>query len=80
MTSEESNLRKRLARVLKDLDKSRATVLVDGWQTQRFAKKSRRWDILAVEKFEILEKLEQFETTEKKGTRAVGRQAENACQ
>ncbi len=61
MTSEEKSLRKRLVRVEAELDKNRTSVLVDGWQTQRFAKKSRKWDMLAIEKFELLEKLEQFD-------------------
>jgi allantoicase len=61
MTSAEMVLRRRLAKVEKELDKNRATVLVDGWQTQRFAKKSRKWDMLAIEKFELIEKLEQFD-------------------
>jgi allantoicase len=61
MTSAEMVLRRRLAKVEEELDKNRATVLVDGWQTQRFAKKSRKWDMLAIEKFELIEKLEQFD-------------------
>lgn len=60
MSTEEKRLLRRLAKVEAELDKNRATVLVDGWQTQRFAKKSRKWDMLAIEKFELLEKLEQF--------------------
>jgi allantoicase len=61
MTSAEMVLRRRLAKVEEELDKNRATVLVDGWQTQRFAKKSRKWDMLAIEKFELIEKLEQLD-------------------
>jgi allantoicase len=61
MSKKEAQLRRRLRIVEADLEKNRATVLVDGWQTQRFAKKSRKWDVLAIEKFELIEKLEQFD-------------------
>lgn len=61
MKSEEKRIRRRLAKVESELEKNRATVLCDGWQTQRFAKKSRKWDMLAIEKFQLFEKLEQLE-------------------
>lgn len=48
------NLKKKLAKVESELDKCRTSVLQDGWQTQRFAKKSRKWDVLALEKMSIL--------------------------
>lgn len=38
----------------KQLQKVRGvSPLTDGWQTQRLAKKQRKWDELAKEKFEI---------------------------
>lgn len=54
-------LKKKLAKVEKELDKNRTSVLQDGWQTQRFAKKSRKWDILAQEKMQLKEQIEDLE-------------------
>jgi len=34
--------------------------LTDGWQTQRLAKKQRKWDELSKEKFNILTKLNEL--------------------
>lgn len=50
-------LKKRLAKIEKELEKSRGTVQEDGWQTQRFARKSRKWDVLAQEKMKIIQRL-----------------------
>jgi allantoicase len=33
----------------------------DGWQTQRHAKKARKWDILAQRKMEIISKINDLE-------------------
>ncbi len=55
-------LKNRLAKVEAELDKNRTTVLVDGWQTQRHAKKSRKWDMLALEKHDLRSKIEDLET------------------
>ena len=54
-------LLKRLATVEKELDKCRTTVREDGWQTQRHARKSRKWDHYAREKHILLELLEDVE-------------------
>lgn len=54
-------LKKRLIRVEKELDKCRCSTLQDGWQTQRFAKKARKWDYYAQEKMKIILKIEEYE-------------------
>ena len=51
-----SKLEKKLDKIEKELEKVRTSSFVDGWQTQRHAKRGRKWDILAQEKF----KLQQF--------------------
>ena len=49
-------LKKRLEKVEKELEKVRGcSPLTDGWQTQRYAKKSRKWDILAQERMMLIE-------------------------
>jgi hypothetical protein len=35
--------------------------LQDGWQTQRHAKKARKWDILAQRKMEIINQIDKLE-------------------
>lgn len=52
-------LLKRLEKIEKELEKNRTSVIQDGWQTQRHAKKSRKWDFLAIEKMEIIQQLNQ---------------------
>jgi len=48
-------LRRKLEKVEKELEKVRGcSPLTDGWQTQKFAKKSRKWDILSQEKQKLL--------------------------
>ena len=59
---DKQKLEKRLNQIEKELDKNRTSVIQDGWQTQRHAKKSRKWDFLAQEKIEILKKLEDLST------------------
>jgi len=54
-------LRKRLERIEKELDGCRTSSYVDGWQTQRHAKKARKWDELAKEKFKLKQKIEEIE-------------------
>jgi allantoicase len=51
-------LKKRLEKIEKQLDTCRTSVLQDGWQTQRFAKKSHKWDILAVRKMQLIQQIE----------------------
>ena len=60
MKTEKEKLQKRLEKIEKELGKNRTSVIQDGWQTQRHAKKSRKWDFLAIEKFEILKKIEEY--------------------
>lgn len=45
--SELEKYQKQLAKIEKELDKCRTSVLDDGWQTQRYAKKARKWDYYA---------------------------------
>lgn len=54
-------LKKRLEKIEKELDTCRTSVLQDGWQTQRFAKKSRKWDILAQRKMQLIQQIEDEE-------------------
>jgi allantoicase len=61
-------LKKRLSIVENELDKCRTSTMKDGWQTQRFSKKSRRWDILAQEKIKLLGLIDDEELTIKIST------------
>lgn len=54
-------LQQRLNKIEKELSTCRTSVLQDGWQTQRFAKKSRKWDILAQEKMKLKQQIEDAE-------------------
>lgn len=58
-------LKLRLTKIEKELDSCRTSVMKDGWQTQRFAKKSRKWDILALRKFEIIKEIDNIELLNK---------------
>ena len=53
-----TKLEKKLDKIKKELDKVRTSSFVDGWQTQRHAKKSRKWDVLAQEKFKLQQSLD----------------------
>lgn len=55
---ERPKLERRLKAIEKKLGKVRGTVQEDGWQTQRYAKKMRSWDMLAQEKMKIIQQLE----------------------
>lgn len=55
-------LKQRLNNVEMKLNKNRPTVQEDGWQTQRYAKKARNWDIYAQEKMKVLQQIEICET------------------
>jgi allantoicase len=57
-------LKKQLEKVEKQLDKCRTSTMQDGWQTQRFAKKSRNWDYYAQEKMRLIEQIEVCEDKE----------------
>lgn len=54
------HLKIQLAKIEKELAKVRTSVMDDGWQTQRHAKKARKWDILAQKKMEILRKIDEL--------------------
>ncbi|MCB9032240.1 MAG: hypothetical protein H6553_00225 [Chitinophagales bacterium] len=36
----------------------------DGWQTQRHAKKSRKWDILAQRKMDLIQQIDEIEDSQ----------------
>lgn len=57
-----SKLKDKLAKVEKELDTCRTSVLQDGWQTMRYAKKARKWDILAQEKMKLIQQIEEYDT------------------
>lgn len=55
-------LRTKLQKVEKELEKVRGcSPLTDGWQTQRYAKKSRKWDMLAQERMNIINQIEDLQ-------------------
>jgi allantoicase len=54
-------LKSRLLKIENELSTCRTSVLQDGWQTQRHAKKARKWDILAQRKMEILSEIDEIE-------------------
>jgi allantoicase len=54
-------LKKRLEKIEKELDKCRTSSFVDGWQTQRHAKKSRKWDVLAQQKMKLIQQINDYE-------------------
>jgi allantoicase len=58
-------LRKRLDKIEKELDKCRTSSFIDGWQTQRHAKKSRKWDVLAQDKMKLIQQIEDYENIPK---------------
>ncbi len=53
-------LQQRLDKIEKELSTCRTSVLQDGWQTQKFAKKSRKWDILAQRKMQLIQQIELY--------------------
>ena len=59
-----ANKKKELAKIESQLLKVRTSVLDDGWQTQRHAKKSRSWDILAEKKRELRWEIEDLQDIE----------------
>ena len=61
MLKTKKHLLKKLEKVEKELEKVRGcSPLTDGWQTQKFAKKDRKWDELAKEKMKIIQILEDL--------------------
>tara|TARA_R100001530_G_scaffold96802_1_gene67237 strand:- start:205 stop:405 length:201 start_codon:yes stop_codon:yes gene_type:complete len=62
-----NNLKKKLEKVEKELEKVRGcSPLTDGWQTQRYAKKSRKWDMLAQERMNLIWEIEDLEESSSK--------------
>jgi hypothetical protein len=60
MTQDLKKLQIKLDKINKELDKCRTSSFIDGWQTQKHAKKSRKWDMLAQEKFELQIKINEL--------------------
>lgn len=54
-------LKLRLLKIESQLSTCRTSVLQDGWQTQRHAKKARKWDILAQRKMELIQQIDEIE-------------------
>lgn len=54
-------LKSRLLKIESELSTCRTSVLQDGWQTQRHAKKARKWDFMAQRKMEILSQIDEIE-------------------
>lgn len=54
-------LKSRLLKIENELSTCRTSVMQDGWQTQRHAKKARKWDILAQRKMELIQQIEDEE-------------------
>jgi hypothetical protein len=58
---EVDKLKKKLTKIESELNKCRTSTLEDGWQTQRYAKKARKWDYYAQEKMKIKQQIEEYE-------------------
>lgn len=54
-------LTKQLGKIEAALDKCRGSVLEDGWQTMRYAKKMRKWDYYAQEKMKLINQIEDLQ-------------------
>ncbi len=52
-------LQRRLNKVEQELNTCRTSVMQDGWQTSRHSKKSRKWDMLAQEKFKLIQLIDE---------------------
>jgi len=61
MELELQKLHTKLEKIETELSKCRGSVLEDGWQTQRYAKKMRKWDYYAQEKMQILQQIDEIE-------------------
>lgn len=70
--SELQKLRTKLEKVEQELEKVRGcSPLTHGWQTQRYAKASRKWDELAKEKRALMDKIEEAEESAKESRRII---------
>jgi hypothetical protein len=54
-------LKKSLEKIELQLSKCRTSVMEDGWQTMKYAKKARKWDVLAQEKMRVKQLIEEYE-------------------
>jgi len=54
-------LSKQLAKIETELSKCRGSVMADGWQTQRYAKKMRNWDYYAQKKMKLIGQINELE-------------------
>lgn len=54
-------LKKQLHKIEIELSKCRGSVLEDGWQTMRYAKKMRKWDYYAQEKMKLINQIEDLQ-------------------
>ena len=54
-------LKSRLLKIEAELSNCRTSVMQDGWQTQKHAKKARKWDILAQRKMKIISQINDLE-------------------
>lgn len=60
--TEYKDLKKKLSKIELQLDKCRTSTIQDGWQTQKFSKKARKWDYYSQEKISILGKMSDYES------------------
>jgi len=56
-----TKLNKQLEKIETELSKCRGSVMEDGWQTQRYSKKMRKWDYYAQEKMKLIGKINEIE-------------------
>lgn len=56
-----TKLRSQLEKIEKELETCRTSTLQDGWQTQKHAKKARKWDILAQKKMTLIQDIQDSE-------------------
>ena len=59
-------LKAKLEKIEKELDKCRTSSFIDGWQTQKHARKARKWDYYAQEKMKLRQQIEEYEEANKK--------------
>ena len=59
-------VKKQLAKVELQLNKCRTSTIDDGWQTQKHAKKARKWDYYAQEKMRLISELDDLESIKEK--------------
>jgi methylthioribose-1-phosphate isomerase len=69
--TELEKLSEKMSKLLLKIDKNRTTVLEDGWQTQRHAKKSRNWDYYAQVKFRLIQEIESIEGSDYDKQKAI---------